>query len=191
MSDIRAPSRLIYSLSASLDGFMEDEQGNFDWGAPDDEVHSFINDQLRPVGTYLFGRRMYETMAVWDTMEDEHPAMREFAEIWRSADKIIYSRTLDAVTTRRTRLEREFDPDAILRLKESAERDIEVGGPSLAVDAFRAGIVDEVRLFVVPVVVGGGKPALPRGVRLDLELLEERRFAGGTVYLRYRCLGSG
>ena len=191
MSDIRAPSRLIYSLSASLDGFMEDEQGNFDWGAPDDEVHSFINDQLRPVGTYLFGRRMYETMAVWDTMDDEHPAMREFAEIWRSADKIIYSRTLDAVTTRRTRLEREFDPDAILRLKESAERDIEVGGPSLAVDAFRAGIVDEVRLFVVPVVVGGGKPALPRGVRLDLELLEERRFAGGTVYLRYRCLGSG
>jgi len=191
MSDIRAPSRLIYSLSASLDGFMEDEQGNFDWGAPDDEVHSFINDQLRPVGTYLFGRRMYETMAVWDTMEDEHPAMREFAEIWRSADKIIYSRTLDAVTTERTRLEREFDPDAILRLKESAERDIEVGGPSLAVDAFRAGIVDEVRLFVVPVVVGGGKPALPRGVRLDLELLEERRFAGGTVYLRYRCLGAG
>src|SRR5215211_4601200 len=109
MSDIRAPSRLIYSLSASLDGFMEDEQGNFDWGAPDDEVHSFINDQLRPVGTYLFGRRMYETM------DDEHPAMREFAEIWRSADKIIYSRTLDAVTTERTRLEREFDPDAILR----------------------------------------------------------------------------
>src|SRR5215217_2848839 len=191
MSDIRAPSRLIYSLSASLDGYIEDEQGNFDWGAPDDEVHSFINDQLRPVGTYLFGRRMYETMAVWDTMEDEHPAMREFAEIWRSADKIIYSRTLDAVTTERTRLECEFDPDAILRLKESAERDIEVGGPSLAVDAFRAGIVDEVRLFVVPVVVGGGKPALPRGVRLDLELLEERRFAGGTVYLRYRCLGSG
>ena len=170
--------KLIYSTIASLDGYIEDEQGKFDWAAPDDEVHAFINELERPVGTYLYGRRMYETMVAWETV-DSHP----YAEIWRGADKIVYSRTLGSVASARTRIEREFDPDAVRRLKEHG--DVSVGGPALAAEAIRAGLVDEYQLFLVPVVVGRGKRALP-GFRLDLELLEERRFDSGVVYLRYR-----
>jgi dihydrofolate reductase len=170
--------KLIYSTICSLDGYIEDEKGKFDWAAPDDEVHAFINELERPVRTYLYGRRMYETMAAWETI-DPHP----YAEIWRAADKIVYSRTLESVASARTRIEREFDPEAVRRLKE--EGDVSVGGPALATEAIRAGLVDEYQLFFVPVVVGGGKRALP-GFRLDLGLLEERRFDSGVVYLRYR-----
>jgi dihydrofolate reductase len=182
-------ARLIYSAIASLDGYVADEAGNFDWAAPDEEVHAFVNELERPVGTYLYGRRMYETMAAWETPEalPEHtPATREFAELWQAADKVVYSRTLAAVTTGRTRIEREFDPAAIQRLKGSAEQDLTVGGPELAAHALAAGLVDELQLFLVPVVVGGGKRALPDGLFVPLELLEERRFEGGTVFLRYR-----
>ena len=140
--------RLIYGTIASLDGYISDEQGNFDWAAPDEEVHTFVNDLQRPVGTYLYGRRMYETMAVWETIEDDHPAMRDFAGIWRAADKIVYSRTLEAPSSAKTRIEREFDPGAVRELKSSADRDLSVGGPHLASEAFAAGLVDEVQLFV-------------------------------------------
>jgi dihydrofolate reductase len=180
---------LIYSLTCSLDGYIEDATGSFDWAAPDEEVHHFVNDRQRSVGTYLFGRRMYETMRVWDDPDafvGDSAAMREYAEIWEAIDKVIYSRSLAEVSTRRTRLERSFEPDAVRRLKEAADRRIEVAGPGLAVEAFRAGLIDEVYLFVVPVIVGGGKPALPDGVRLDLRLEEERRFGNGTVFLAYR-----
>ena len=171
--------KLTYSAICSLDGYIEDEQGKFDWAAPDDEVHAFINELERPIGTYLYGRRMYETMVAWETV-DSHP----YAEIWRAADKIVYSRTLESVASARTRIEREFDPEAVRRLKEQG--DVSVGGPALAAEAIRAGLVDEYQLFLVPVIVGGGKRLLPDGVRLDLELLGERRFEGGVVYLRYR-----
>ena len=171
--------KLTYSAICSLDGYIEDEQGKFDWAAPDDEVHAFINELERPIGTYLYGRRMYETMVAWETV-DSHP----YAEIWRAADKIVYSRTLESVASARTRIEREFDPEAVRRLKEQG--DVSVGGPALAAEAIRAGLVDEYQLFLVPVIVGGGKRVLPDGVRLDLELLGERRFEGGVVYLRYR-----
>jgi dihydrofolate reductase len=171
--------KLIYSAIASLDGYIEDENGKFGWAAPDDEVHAFINELERPVGTYLYGRRMYETMVAWESV-DSNP----YAEIWRAAEKIVYSRTLESVASARTRIEREFDLEAIRRLKE--EGDISVGGPALAAEAIRAALVDEYHLFLVPVVVGGGKRALPDGVRLDLELLDERRFDSGFVYLRYR-----
>jgi dihydrofolate reductase len=180
--------KLIYSAIGSLDGYVADRDGNFEWAAPDDEVHGFVNDLERPVGTFLYGRRMYETMVYWETAStgsDQPPAMRDFAEIWQAAEKVVYSRTLAATSSRRTRLEREFDPAAVRRLKESAERDLTVGGPELAGEAMRAGLVDELQLFVTPVVVGGGKRSLPDDVRLDLELLDERRFAGGVVYLRY------
>ena len=180
---------LIYSLTCSLDGYMEDTTGSFDWAAPDEDVHRFINERLRPVGTYLFGRRMYETMRVWDdpAVFAGGPApMREFAEIWQAADKVVYSRSLETTSTARTRLEREFDVEAVRTLKEDADRMLEVGGPGLAAAAFRAGLVDEVRLFVVPVILGGGKRALPDGVRLDLRLEDEHRFANGTVFLAYR-----
>jgi dihydrofolate reductase len=177
---------LIYSAIASLDGFVEDEHGRFDWAAPDEEVHAFVNELERPVGTHLYGRRMYETMVAWETMEDEHPVMRDYAQIWRAAEKIVYSRSLEAVSSARTRIERDFDPEAVRRLKESAASDIGIGGPGLAAEAIRAGLVDEFQFFLNPVVVGGGKRALPDGVRLELELLDERRFANGVVYLRYR-----
>jgi dihydrofolate reductase len=182
-------ARLIYLATVSLDGCVEDRDGRFDWSAPDEEVHQFIDDLVRPVGTFLFGRRMYETMAVWDTPEafpDPSLAIRDFAEVWRAADKVVYSRTLDATTTARTRLEREFDPASIRRMKADAGHDLSVGGAELAAHAFAAGLVDEIHLFVVPAVIGGGKHALPDGVRLDLELLDEHRFGNGTVYLRYR-----
>ena len=182
-------AKLIYCMITSLDGYVADREGTFDWAAPDEEVHSFVNDLERPVGTYLYGRRMYETMRYWETSQaivGQPPCMLDFAQIWRAADKVVYSTTLEATAGPRTRIERDFDPGAIGRLKAEAERDITVGGPQLAAAAFRAGLVDELQLFVVPAVVGGGNPALPDGVRLQLELLDERRFGNGTAYLRYR-----
>ena len=178
--------RLIYSMLLSLDGYVEDADGGFGWAEPSEEVHAFANDLSRTVGTFLFGRRMYETMAVWETLTDESPVIQDFAELWRAADKVVYSTTLDAVSTARTRIERSFEPDAVRAMKDSADRDLAVSGPELATHAFRHGLVDECQLFVVPTVVGGGKRAFPDGVRLDLELIEERRFGNGTVYLRYR-----
>ncbi|MGH2635086.1 MAG: dihydrofolate reductase family protein [Actinomycetota bacterium] len=181
-------ARLIYSSIASLDGYVADDDGKFDWAEPDDEVHTFLNDLERPVGTYLLGRRMYEVLVAWETMPtaDEPPFIRDFAEIWRAADKIVYSKTLEAVTSARTRIERDFDPEAVRRMKAASGRDLSVGGPELAARAFEAGLVDECHLFVVPVVVGGGTRSLPDRVRVKLELLDERRFAGGVVHLRYR-----
>jgi len=180
---------LIYAMIASLDGYVEDGSGRFDWAAPDEEVHAFVNELERPIGTYLYGRRMYETMVAWETMDDEHPVMRDFAELWRAAEKIVYSRSLESASSARTRVEHDFDAGAVRRLKESAQGDIGIGGPELAGQAIAAGLVDECHLIVVPVLVGGGKRALPDGVRADLELLDERRFEGGAVYLRYKLLG--
>ena len=182
-------ARLIYSAIASLDGYVADEDGNFDWAVPGEEVHAFINDLERPVGTYLYGRRMYETMAAWETIDtgpDQRPITRDFAEIWQAADKIVYSKTLETVSSARTRIERDFDPEAIRQMKARAGHDIIVGGPELAAQAMKAGLVDEWHLFVVPIVVGGGKQSLPNDVRQKLELLDERRFGNGMVYLRYR-----
>jgi dihydrofolate reductase len=180
---------LIYLTLASLDGYIADEEGKFDWAEPDEEVHSFVNDLARPVGTYLYGRRMYEVMTAWETMDtgpDQLPHIRDFAQIWRAADKVVYSRTLEAVSTDRTRLEREFDPDAVRALKTAAGADLMIGGAGLASRAFAAGLIDECCLFLAPIVVGGGNPGLPDSTRVPLELLEERRFANGMVYLRYR-----
>ena len=182
-------AKLIYSVIASLDGYAADEEGNFDWAVPDEEVHAFINDLDRPVGTYLYGRRMYETMVGWETdptLADRSPLMRDFAQIWQAADKIVYSKTLRAVSTARTRIERDFDPEAVRQMKTLAGRALIVGGPELAAQAFEAGLVDECHLFVAPMVVGGGKRSLPDNVRLKLELLDERRFSNGMVYLYYR-----
>jgi dihydrofolate reductase len=182
-------AKLIYSAITSLDGYINDENGNFDWAAPDEEVHRFVNDLGRPVGTFLLGRRMYDTLAVWETIPtdgDQSPAIADFAGIWRAADKVVYSSTLDTVATARTRIERDFDPEAVRRLKASADADLAVGGPGLAANAFRAGLVDECQLFLSPIVVGGGTPSLPDKVRLELELLDERRFGNGVVYLHYR-----
>jgi dihydrofolate reductase len=181
--------KLVYSAIASLDGYIEDEEGSFGWAAPDEEVHGFVNDLERAVGTHLYGRRLYETMAAWETdpsLAEGSPASRDFAEIWRAAEKIVYSRTLEAASTSKTRIEREFDPDAVRELKASVESDVLIGGAELAGEAFRSGLVDECHLFLAPVLVGGGKPALPDGIRLDLELLDKRSFAGGTIFLRYR-----
>jgi len=186
-------AKLIYSAIASLDGFTVDADGNFDWAAPDEEVHAFFNDRERSVGTYLYGRRMWETMLYWETAStgDDVPAVeREYARIWRAADKVVYSSTLDAVSTSRARLERKFDPEAVRQLKEAAEQDITIGGPGLAASALTAGLVDECHLFLNPVVVGGGTHALPAGLHLELELLDERRFGSGVVYLRYRTARS-
>jgi dihydrofolate reductase len=186
-------AKLIYSAITSVDGYIEDEDGNFDWAAPDEEVHSFVNDLERPVGTYLYGRRMYEVMAFWETAltgSDEPPYIADFAEIWRAADKIVYSRALETVSSARTRVERAFDPEAVKQLKASAEHDITVGGPDLAGQAIKAGLVDECHLLLVPIVVGGGKPAFPNDVRLKLELLDERRFHNGVVHLHYRTTGA-
>jgi dihydrofolate reductase len=184
-----AIAKLIYSAIASLDGYVEDEDGNFDWAIPDEEVHAFINDLDRPVGTYPYGRRMYETMAGWETdhtLADRSPLMRDFAGIWRAADKVVYSRTLEAVSTARTRIERDFDLEAVRQMKARAGRDLLVGGPDLAAQAFKAGLVDECHLFVAPMVVEGSKRSLPGNVRLKLELLDERRFDSGMIYLYYR-----
>jgi dihydrofolate reductase len=182
-------ANLIYSAITSLDGYIEDEDRKFDWAEPDEEVHSFINDLQRPVGTYLYGRRLYEVMLAWEiahTLADQSPVMRDFAQIWRAADKIVYSKTLEAVSTARTRIEQDFDPEAVRQMKAAAGHDIAVGGPDLAAQAFEAGLVDEVHLFLAPIMVGGGKQSLPDHVRLELELLDERRFGSGMVYLRYR-----
>jgi dihydrofolate reductase len=182
-------AKLLYSAITSLDGYVADEDGNFDWAAPDEEVHSFVNDLERPVGTYLYGRRIYETMVYWETahtLPDEPRVVEDFAEIWRAADKIVYSKTLETISSARTRIERDFDPEAVRQMKASAERDISVGGPDLAAQAIKAGLVDEYHLFLTPIIVGGGKQSLPDNVRLELELLDERRFGNGVVHLHYR-----
>jgi dihydrofolate reductase len=182
-------AQLVYSAIASLDGYVEDESGSFEWAAPDDEVFAFVTELERAAGTYLYGRRMYETMAYWETAgaDDEEPAIaREFADMWRGAEKIVYSRTLPAPSTARTTIERDFDPAAVRELKESSARDLTIGGPELAGQALAAGLVDECHLLLGPIVVGGGRRALPDGVRLRLELLEQRRFRSGVVHLRYR-----
>jgi dihydrofolate reductase len=182
-------AQLIYSAITSLDGYVADADGNFDWAVPDEEVHTFINDLERPVGTYLYGRRMYEVMVGWEsahTLPDQPPFMLDFAQIWQAADKIVYSKTLQTVSSARTRIERDFDPEAVRQMKARAGRDILVGGPELAAQAMKAGLVDEWHLFVAPIVVGGGKQSLPDDVRLELELLDERRFGNGMVYLHYR-----
>jgi dihydrofolate reductase len=182
-------AKLIYSAITSLDGYIEDANGKFDWAEPDEEVHAFVNDLERPVGTYLYGRRMYETMVFWERPPDlaEQPSVvRDFAEIWQAANKIVYSRTLQTVTSAKTRIERNFDPEAVRQLKASAARDLTVGGAELAARAIEAGLVDEYELFLVPVVVGSGKRALrDNNVRVNLELLDERQFRNGTVYLHY------
>ncbi|MEV6638800.1 dihydrofolate reductase family protein [Amycolatopsis sp. NPDC051371] len=177
-------AKLVYSAIASLDGYVADEEGGFDWAAPDDEVFAAVNDLERPIGTYLYGRRMYETMVFWETAGDDQPAVaRDFTRIWQAADKIVYSRTLGTPSSARTRIERDFDPAAIARLKEAG--DLSIGGAEIAGTALAAGLVDECHLFLVPVVVGGGTRALPDGVRLQLELLGERRFRSGVVHLHY------
>jgi dihydrofolate reductase len=179
-------ARLIYSANTSLDGYIEDASGSFDWTAPDDEHHFYINDRLRPVGTFLFGRRMYETMVVWETMStpDASPA-QDFATIWHAAEKVVYSTTLHDVASANTRLERSFDVDRVRAMKDDAVRDLGIGGAALAAEAIRAGLVDEVHVYLFPVVVGGGKRFLPDQVRLRLDLLAEHRFASGLVHLRY------
>ena len=182
-------AKLIYSAIASLDGYVADEDGNFDWAEPDEEVHRFVNDLERRVGTYLYGRRMYETMVYWETASTQAgqpPFARDYAEVWQSADKVVYSRTLEGVSSARTRIERDFDPEAVRQLKAAAGADLSVGGPGLAAEALKAGLVDECHLFLSPVVVGGGNRALPDDVRLRLELLDERRFGNGVVHLHYR-----
>jgi dihydrofolate reductase len=181
--------KLIYSPIASADGYVEDAAGSFDWAAPDEEVLRLVNDLERPVGTYLYGRRMYETMLYWETaltVPGQPPSVREFAGIWQAAEKIVFSKTLKAVPSARTRLERNFDPGMVGQLKSATGHDMTVGGAELAGQAIKAGLVDELQLFLVPVIVGGGKRALPNGVRSDLELLDTQRFASGAVYLRYR-----
>jgi dihydrofolate reductase len=182
-------AKLIYTALMSLDGYVADENGNFDWAEPDEEVHTFINELERQVGTYIFGRRLYEVMLAWEdprAFASQPQYIQDFAAIWQAADKIVFSRTLETVSSARTRIERDFDPEAIRQMKASAERDIAVGGPDLAAQAFAAGLVDECHVFIAPVVVGGGKRALPHHGRLRLELLDERRFGNGVAYLRYR-----
>ncbi len=182
-------ARLIYAAIASLDGYVEDKDGGFDWAEPDDEVHAFVNDLERSIGTYLYGRRMYETMVFWETVStgaDEPAVFSDYAEIWRAAEKIVYSRALQRVSSARTRIERDFDQDAVRRLKQSSGADVAVGGAELAGHAIGAGLVDECHLFLCPILVGGGKRALPDDARAQLELLDERRFQNGVVHLHYR-----
>jgi dihydrofolate reductase len=185
-------AKLVYATIMSLDGFTTDENGNFDWCVPDEELATFINDLERDIGTYLLGRRMYETMVYWETFEatdDDTDAERDFTEIWRAADKIVYSRTLTDVSGARTRIEHEFDPDAVRRMKQTLGHDISVSGPEIASQMMAAGLLDEVHLFVAPVAVGGGKPALSRHYNSDMELLNVDRFASGDVHLHYRIRG--
>jgi dihydrofolate reductase len=182
-------AKLIYSAIASLDGYTADKNGKFDWAEPDEEVHTFINNLERPIGTYLYGRRMYETMVVWEDpafLANQPPLVHDFANIWQAAEKIVYSSSLASPASTRTRIERTFDPAAVRVLKASADRDMTIGGPTLAAHAIAAGLVDEYQLFVVPVIVGGGTHALPDNVRVNLELTDERRFGNGMVFLRYR-----
>ena len=186
--------KLIYAANISLDGFLEDETGSFDWSVPDEEVHAFWNEHERSIGTSLYGRRMYETMRVWeddDWLTDEPPVVREYAAIWRDTDKVVYSSSLADVSTARTTLERQFQPDAVRRLKETSGSDLSIGGAGIAAEAFRHGLVDECVLLLSPVVVGGGKPALPRGLKVELELLDERRFANGVVQVRHAVRHGG
>jgi dihydrofolate reductase len=189
LEDNRGVAKLIYSAITSLDGYVVDADDNFDWAAPDDEVHAFVNDLERPIGTYLYGRRMYDVMVFWETAQSSLPdpsaVVSDYSDIWQAADKIVYSTTLSAVSSEKTWLEREFDPEAIRQLKAQAASDISVGGPHLAAEAIRAGLVDECHLFLHPVVVGGGIHWLPSDLRLDLELLDERRFESGVVHLHY------
>ena len=182
-------ARLVYSTLASVDGYVADEDGDFGWAAPDEEVHAVVNELERPIGTYLYGRRMYEVMVAWETLEvpdGGSAAMRDYAEIWRAADKVVYSTTLGDASSARTTVERTFDPQAVRRLKNAADRDLSVGGPHLAAHALRAGLVDECHFFVVPYVAGGGTRSLPDDLRLALTLVSERRFGNGTVHLNYR-----
>jgi dihydrofolate reductase len=184
-------AKLIYSTLMSLDGYVADERGNFDWAVPSDEVHAFVNDLQRSIGTHLYGRRLYEVMSAWETMHtlpDQPTVVLDFAAIWQAADKIVYSRTLDTVSTARTRLERSFDHEAVRRMKSTADHDLLIGGPDLAAHAFAAGLIDDLHLFLAPIIVGGGTRALPDRVRLDLELADERRFANGMVYVHHRAL---
>lgn len=178
-------AKLIYAAIASLDGYVADRQGQFDWSTPDEEVHVFVNELERRVGTYLLGRRMYEVLVAWETMAGDTPATRDYAEIWRAADKVVYSRKLESAWSARTTIERDFDPEAVRRLKEAAEHDLSVGGPELAAQALGDGLVDEIHLFLTPIAVGGGTRALPADLRVELELLDQRRFANGTLYARY------
>lgn len=185
-------AKLIYGMLMSLDGYIEDERGDFGWAAPDEEVHDYINKVTSSVGTYLYGRKMYETMVYWETahtIPDESPVVLDWARQWQAAEKVVYSRTLTEPRSARTRIEREFDPDAVRQLKANAEHDITVDGPELAAQALRAGLVDEIQMYVFPVIVGGGKPFFPEGVYLDLELIDERRFGSGVVALRYTVRG--
>ena len=180
--------KLIYAANISLDGFLEDETGSFDWSVPGEDLHAFWNEHERHIGTSLYGRRMYEMMRVWEDDEwltDEPEVVREYAGIWRDADKVVYSTSLNDVSTRRTRIERQFDPQAVRRLKDASASDLSIGGAEIAAEAFRQGLVDECVLVLCPVLVGGGKPALPRAVRLDLELIDHRRLGSGVVYVRY------
>jgi len=182
-------AKLIYTSITSLDGYIEDASGSFDWAAPDEEVHTYVNDQERRIGTYLLGRRLYETMRYWETADeepDQHPVALDYARIWQAADKVVYSSTLAEVTTRRTTLERTFDPQAVAAFVRSSESDVSVGGAALAAQALAAGIVDEVNLYLNPVAVGSGKRALPSDQRIDLELVDQQRFAGGVLHARYR-----
>jgi dihydrofolate reductase len=182
-----AMAKLVYSTIASLDGYVADTHGSFDWSAPDEQVHAFVNDLERPIGTYLYGRRMYDVMLAWETMDvtGEPAVMRDYAQIWRAAEKVVYSTTADTVMSAKTRLEHNFDPDAVRELKTTAHRDISIGGPCLAGQALKAGLVDELHLFLCPVVVGGGTAALPADVQLRLELVDLRRFDGGLTHLHY------
>ena len=185
-------AKLIYSALTSLDGYVADESGNFDWAAPDDEVHAFVNDLERPIGTYLYGRRMYEVMVYWETAQtlaDQPSVEQDFTEIWQAADKVVYSTTLETVASARTRIERDFDAEAVRQMKASAERDLTVGGADLAAQAMDAGLVDECHLFLTPIVVGGGTRALPDGVHLKLELLDESRLGNDVVHLHHRIIG--
>jgi dihydrofolate reductase len=184
--------KLIYSMITSLDGFVSDPDGDFGWGAPGEEPHMFINERMRSVGTYLYGRRMYETMVYWETAHtqpDQPPFELAFARLWQAADKVVYSATLDTVASARTRIERTFDPEAVRKLKAASDGDLTIDGPHLAAQAIRAGLVDEYQLYVVPVIVGGGKPFFPDDLRVDLALLDERRFGDGMVHLRYGVKG--
>ena len=182
-------AHLIYTINTSIDGYTEDRDGNFDWTDPEEELFRFITNLIRAEGTHLYGRRMYESMMVWETnpsLAGESPHMLDFAEVWQAADKIVYSRTLEAVSTRKTQIERTFNPEAIRRLKETVEQDILIGGPELAAHAFRSGLIDEYHLFLHPIIIGGGKQSVPDNIRSELELLDERRFDSGVVFLRYR-----
>jgi dihydrofolate reductase len=181
-------ARLIYAALASLDGYVADADGSFDWAAPDEDVHAVVNELQRSIGTLLLGRRMYNVLVAWETMDtaDEPGVIQDFAALWRASDKIVYSRTLEMASSARTRIDRSFDPDAIREMKATATRDLSVGGPDLAAQALRAGLVDEIHLFLSPIVVGGGTQALPDGVRVHLDLQDVRRFGNGTVHLHYR-----